>query len=156
MTQQNHEAIRGQTLVVIGGSSGIGLETALRARSEGADIVLTARNAERLSKVATTIGVSRIYNFDANDTFALASFFKELEGSDLRPLARNECPGSDNRTKRPHRVGARGGPSRSRKDAGWRNTSLCRRHGWSSYRPRFWHCFGRNRVPPALYGGPRT
>ena len=80
MTQQNHEAIRGQTLVVIGGSSGIGLETALRARSEGADIVLTARNPERLTKVATAIGVSRIYNFDANDSFALASFFKELEG----------------------------------------------------------------------------
>ena len=38
----------GQTLVVIGGSAGIGLETARRARAESADVVLTARNPERL------------------------------------------------------------------------------------------------------------
>jgi len=30
----------GQTVVVIGGSAGIGLETARRARAEGADVVL--------------------------------------------------------------------------------------------------------------------
>jgi NAD(P)-dependent dehydrogenase (short-subunit alcohol dehydrogenase family) len=33
----------GQTVVLIGGSAGIGLETARRARAEGADVVLTAR-----------------------------------------------------------------------------------------------------------------
>jgi NAD(P)-dependent dehydrogenase (short-subunit alcohol dehydrogenase family) len=33
----------GQTVVLIGGSAGIGLETARRARTEGADVVLTAR-----------------------------------------------------------------------------------------------------------------
>jgi NAD(P)-dependent dehydrogenase (short-subunit alcohol dehydrogenase family) len=33
----------GQTLVVIGGSAGIGLETARRARAEGAEVVLTGR-----------------------------------------------------------------------------------------------------------------
>jgi NAD(P)-dependent dehydrogenase (short-subunit alcohol dehydrogenase family) len=38
----------GQTVVVIGGSSGIGLETARQARAEGADVVLTGRNPERL------------------------------------------------------------------------------------------------------------
>jgi hypothetical protein len=31
----------------IGGSSGIGLETARRARAEGADVVLTGRNPQR-------------------------------------------------------------------------------------------------------------
>jgi len=35
------QELAGQTVVVIGGSSGIGFETARRARSEGADIVLT-------------------------------------------------------------------------------------------------------------------
>ncbi len=38
----------GQTVVVIGGSAGIGLETAWRARAEGAKLILAARNPERL------------------------------------------------------------------------------------------------------------
>ena len=37
----------GQTVVVIGGSAGIGLETARHARAAGAAVLLTARNAER-------------------------------------------------------------------------------------------------------------
>jgi len=40
----------GQTVVVIGGSASIGLETARHARTEGADIILTARNPERLKE----------------------------------------------------------------------------------------------------------
>ncbi len=36
--------------MVIGGSSGIGLETARRARAEGADIILAARNRDRLEQ----------------------------------------------------------------------------------------------------------
>ena len=42
----------GQTVVVIGGSAGIGLETARRARAEGAKLILTARNRERLERAA--------------------------------------------------------------------------------------------------------
>jgi NAD(P)-dependent dehydrogenase (short-subunit alcohol dehydrogenase family) len=42
----------GQTVVAIGGSSGIGLETARRARAEGADVLLTGRNPERLQHAA--------------------------------------------------------------------------------------------------------
>ena len=42
----------GQTVVVIGGSAGIGFETALRARAEGAKVILTGRNAERLQNAA--------------------------------------------------------------------------------------------------------
>ena len=40
--------LRGQTVVVIGGTSGIGLETARLARADGAALVLTARDADRL------------------------------------------------------------------------------------------------------------
>ncbi len=39
-TQREPELI-GQTVVVIGGSAGIGLETARRARAEGASVILT-------------------------------------------------------------------------------------------------------------------
>ena len=42
----------GQTVVVIGGSSGIGLETARQARAEGADVILTGRDPERLQRAA--------------------------------------------------------------------------------------------------------
>ena len=38
------QALPGQTVVVIGGSAGIGLETARRARAEGADVILTGRD----------------------------------------------------------------------------------------------------------------
>jgi len=45
----------GQTVVVIGGSAGIGLETARRARAEGANLILTGRNPERLQRAASEL-----------------------------------------------------------------------------------------------------
>ena len=36
--------LAGQTVVVIGGSSGIGLETGRLARGEGAQVIVTARD----------------------------------------------------------------------------------------------------------------
>ena len=45
----------GQTVVVIGGSAGIGFETARRARAEGAKVILTGRNAERLQHAASSL-----------------------------------------------------------------------------------------------------
>ncbi len=41
-------SLEGQTVVVIGGSARIGLETARRAKAEGAAVIITARNAARL------------------------------------------------------------------------------------------------------------
>ena len=66
-----------QTVVVIGGSSGIGLETARRARAEGADVVLTARDPDRLRRVGVELGAST-YAFDATDFAQLRRFFDEL------------------------------------------------------------------------------
>jgi NAD(P)-dependent dehydrogenase (short-subunit alcohol dehydrogenase family) len=45
---QPERGLLGQTVVVIGGSAGIGLETARRAHAEGAKLILAARNPERL------------------------------------------------------------------------------------------------------------
>jgi NAD(P)-dependent dehydrogenase (short-subunit alcohol dehydrogenase family) len=59
--------LRGQTVIVIGGSSGMGLETAKRARAEGAEVVLTARNPERLKQAALQVGAQSTSAFDAND-----------------------------------------------------------------------------------------
>jgi len=49
----------GKTVVVIGGSAGIGLETARRARAEGADVILTGRNPDRVKQAATELGASQ-------------------------------------------------------------------------------------------------
>jgi NAD(P)-dependent dehydrogenase (short-subunit alcohol dehydrogenase family) len=67
----------GQTVVVIGGSAGIGLETARRARTEGADVILTGRNPDRLGQAARDVGAQRTAAFDANDSAAVRSFFAE-------------------------------------------------------------------------------
>ena len=71
-------ALLGQTVVVIGGSAGIGLETARRARAEGADVILTGRNPERLQRAATELGALGTATFDASDPAALAGFFERL------------------------------------------------------------------------------
>jgi NAD(P)-dependent dehydrogenase (short-subunit alcohol dehydrogenase family) len=68
----------GQTVVVIGGSSGIGLETARRARAEGADVIVAGRNPERLRDAARELGAKSSSAFDATDPPSLDRFFNEL------------------------------------------------------------------------------
>jgi NAD(P)-dependent dehydrogenase (short-subunit alcohol dehydrogenase family) len=67
----------GQTVLVIGGSSGIGLETARLARAKGADLILTARSPDRLHRVGLQLGAS-IAAFDATDIDRLQRFFDAL------------------------------------------------------------------------------
>jgi NAD(P)-dependent dehydrogenase (short-subunit alcohol dehydrogenase family) len=71
-------ALAGQTVVVIGGSAGIGLETARRARAEGADVILTGRNPERLEQAAVEVDAHRTAAFDANDSRSLREFFSDM------------------------------------------------------------------------------
>src|ERR1700730_7136662 len=68
----------GQTVVVIGGSAGIGFETARRARVEGAKVILTGRNAERLQHAASEVDALSTAAFDAADPLALDRFFNDL------------------------------------------------------------------------------
>ena len=63
---QRGQDLLGQTVVVIGGSAGIGLETARLARGEGAELIITARNPERLERVGRELGAS-VAAFDASD-----------------------------------------------------------------------------------------
>jgi NAD(P)-dependent dehydrogenase (short-subunit alcohol dehydrogenase family) len=70
--------LAGQTVVLIGGSAGIGLETARRARAEGADVVLAGRDPERLERAAREVDARSTAAFDANDAAALKRFFDEL------------------------------------------------------------------------------
>ena len=68
----------GQTVVVIGGSAGIGLETARRARAEGAKLILTGRNPERLQRAASELDALTTAAFDATDPAPLERFFQDL------------------------------------------------------------------------------
>ena len=77
-TTQRQPELAGQTVVVIGGSAGIGLETARRARAEGADVVLTGRDPARLQRAAAEIGALSSVAFDATDLAALEWFFGDL------------------------------------------------------------------------------
>ena len=71
--------LRGQTVVLIGGSAGIGLETARRAKDEGAEVILTGRNIDRLEHAASEVGAKSTAAFDATDTDALKKFFGDLQ-----------------------------------------------------------------------------
>lgn len=70
--------LAGQTVVVIGGSAGIGFETARRARAEGAEVILTGRNPDRLENAARELGAQSTAAFDAGDLDALERFFEGL------------------------------------------------------------------------------
>jgi NAD(P)-dependent dehydrogenase (short-subunit alcohol dehydrogenase family) len=69
-----------QTVVLIGGSAGIGLETARLARAEGADVILVGRTRERLEAAAHEVGARSTAAFDVTDPGAVARFFDELPG----------------------------------------------------------------------------
>jgi NAD(P)-dependent dehydrogenase (short-subunit alcohol dehydrogenase family) len=79
-TNQRRPELAGQTVVVIGGSAGMGLETARRARAEGADVILTGRNPDRLDRAAAQVGAVSTAAFDATDPAALGQFLGGLPG----------------------------------------------------------------------------
>ena len=78
---QREPGLLGQTVVVIGGSAGIGFETARRARAEGTKLILTGRNPERLERAASEIGPLSTAAFDVEDAASLERFFANLPGT---------------------------------------------------------------------------
>jgi NAD(P)-dependent dehydrogenase (short-subunit alcohol dehydrogenase family) len=82
--------LAGQTVVVIGGSCGIGLETARQARSRGAGVILTARNPDAVYRAGLELRAS-IAAFDATDFDRLGRFFDELR----RPIDHLVLAGRD-------------------------------------------------------------
>ena len=78
--RQRDPQLPGQTVVVIGGSAGIGLETARLARAEGAEVILAGRNPDRLRQAADELGARSTASFDADDSAAIEDFFANLAG----------------------------------------------------------------------------
>ena len=65
------------TVVVIGGTSGIGLETARQAHAAGAEIILTGRDRGRLDDARDELGAVTV-PLDLGDPAAVSRFFAEL------------------------------------------------------------------------------
>jgi NAD(P)-dependent dehydrogenase (short-subunit alcohol dehydrogenase family) len=76
-----HGDLSGQTVVLIGGSSGMGLETARLARARGADVILTGRDPDRLRHAAEQVDARSTAAFDVTDLDRIAEFFADLPGS---------------------------------------------------------------------------
>ncbi|WP_406376440.1 SDR family oxidoreductase [Streptomyces sp. NBC_00647] len=75
-----HGLLAGQTVVVVGGSAGIGLETARQVRAAGGELVLVARDAGRLKRAADELSPLSTAAFDARDVEHLERFIGELPG----------------------------------------------------------------------------
>jgi NAD(P)-dependent dehydrogenase (short-subunit alcohol dehydrogenase family) len=67
--------LAGQKVVVVGGSSGIGLATAELAKNEGAEVIIASRNADRLNAAAQRLGAKAI-PADVTSDESVASLFR--------------------------------------------------------------------------------
>jgi NAD(P)-dependent dehydrogenase (short-subunit alcohol dehydrogenase family) len=65
------------TVVVLGGSSGIGLETARQASAAGAKLIVTGRDRRRLDAARDELGAS-VATLDLGDPAGLQRFFADL------------------------------------------------------------------------------
>jgi NAD(P)-dependent dehydrogenase (short-subunit alcohol dehydrogenase family) len=71
------------TVVILGGSSGIGLATAKAARAEGARVIITGRSSERLQAAKASLGNEvRTLVLDVVDEAGTRALFAELERID--------------------------------------------------------------------------
>ena len=121
LSSSHEPELLGQTVVLIGGSAGIGLETARRARAEGAEVILAGRNPERLKQAALDVDARTTAAFDANDPIALKRFFNDLTGPidhvlvtaggpSYGPLLEMDSDAGARRAQRPRGARARGRP----------------------------------------------
>jgi len=75
------ERFQGQTILVTGGTSGIGRATAERLAKEGATVFVTGTNADRLAEVGAIDGITALAN-DAGDPAAALALAGQLPALD--------------------------------------------------------------------------
>jgi NAD(P)-dependent dehydrogenase (short-subunit alcohol dehydrogenase family) len=75
--------LRNKKVIVVGGSSGIGLAVAHMAHEEGAAVILTSRSEPKAKKVAQSIGATvKGVALDIDDEEAVNIFFESLDAVD--------------------------------------------------------------------------
>jgi NAD(P)-dependent dehydrogenase (short-subunit alcohol dehydrogenase family) len=76
------DTLKDKTLVIIGGSSGIGLQVAKMAAEEGANVIIAGRNSTRLAESKTALEIYgadvKTFEVDAHDHDRLERFFDSL------------------------------------------------------------------------------
>ena len=80
---QPGNGLENKQVVILGGSSGIGLAVAEQAASQGAKIVIASSNAERVQKAVESIGGNaQGQAVDLSDEKAVEAFFAKLGAFD--------------------------------------------------------------------------
>ena len=76
---QRGNGLQDKRVVVLGGSSGIGLAVAEQAASQGASVIIASSSAERVQKAVESIGgEAHGQAVDVSDERAVATFFSKL------------------------------------------------------------------------------
>lgn len=71
--------MQGQRVVIMGGTSGIGLATARAALAAGADVIVTGRDAAKLEAARSRLGTAAVAKqVDATSSGAAEAFFRAL------------------------------------------------------------------------------
>lgn len=73
--------LAGQKIVVVGGSSGIGLATADLAKRDGAEVIIASRSAEKLKAAADKLGVTAMQT-DVSSDDSVMSLFRQCGAVD--------------------------------------------------------------------------
>lgn len=84
--------LKDKRVLVIGGSSGIGMAVAAAALAEGADVTIAGRTAERLTQASQMLGHVRAVQLDTADADGLAAFFKAEETFDHILISAAQTP----------------------------------------------------------------
>jgi NAD(P)-dependent dehydrogenase (short-subunit alcohol dehydrogenase family) len=74
--------LNNKNIIITGASSGIGRQTAIEASRSGANVILIARNKEKLedARKALSPGKHFIFPFDLNDLSSIESLIEEISG----------------------------------------------------------------------------
>lgn len=70
-------------VIITGGSSGIGLESARKFIDHGNEVIICGRSPERLAEAAAKLGEVQTFELDVSDQNAVNHFFEEVGPFDL-------------------------------------------------------------------------